>query len=37
VMVGGGEFSLAVDLGVIGITTILAVLVGTYSFKRMQV
>ncbi len=37
VMVGGGQFPIIVDLLVIGTTMIIAILIGTYSFKRMQV
>ncbi|MFH1470956.1 MAG: ABC transporter permease [Candidatus Micrarchaeota archaeon] len=37
VMFGGGQYSLFFDLVIIGCTTIAAIIVGTYSFKRMQV
>jgi ABC-2 type transport system permease protein len=37
VMVGSGQYPMALDLAVIGITTCFAVALGAFSFKRMQV
>jgi ABC-2 type transport system permease protein len=36
-LVGSGTFPIIVDLAVIGATTVIAVIAGTYSFQRMQV
>ncbi len=37
VMVGQGQYPVAVDLLVIGVTTLAAIVIGAWSFKRMQV